>query len=33
MRFTYSLPRTDTLQAMQAFHCFRCNETVIWKGQ
>jgi DNA-directed RNA polymerase subunit RPC12/RpoP len=31
MRFTYSLPRTDTLQAMQAFHCDRCNETVIWK--
>jgi DNA-directed RNA polymerase subunit RPC12/RpoP len=31
MRFTYSLPRTDTLQAMQAFHCDRCNETMIWK--
>jgi hypothetical protein len=31
MRFTYSLPRTDTLQAMQAFRCDRCNETMIWK--
>jgi DNA-directed RNA polymerase subunit RPC12/RpoP len=31
MRFTYSLPRTDTLRAMQAFRCDRCNETMIWK--
>jgi DNA-directed RNA polymerase subunit RPC12/RpoP len=31
MRFTYSLPRTDTLRAMQAFRCDRCNETIIWK--
>jgi DNA-directed RNA polymerase subunit RPC12/RpoP len=31
MRFTYSLRRTETLQAMQAFHCNRCRETVIWK--
>jgi hypothetical protein len=31
MRFTYSLPRTDTLQAMQAFRCDRCNESMIWK--
>jgi DNA-directed RNA polymerase subunit RPC12/RpoP len=31
MRFTYSLPRTDTLRAMQAFRCDGCNETMIWK--
>jgi DNA-directed RNA polymerase subunit RPC12/RpoP len=31
MRSIYSLPRTDTLQAMQAFRCDCCNETVIWK--
>jgi hypothetical protein len=33
MRFTYSLPRTETLPAMQAFCCDRCNETMIWKGK
>lgn len=33
MRFTYSLPRTDTLRAMQAFRCDSCNETMIWKGK
>ena len=32
MRFTYSLARTDTLRAMQAFRCDGCNETMIWKG-
>jgi hypothetical protein len=32
MKLAYSLPRTDTLRAMQAFHCDRCNETMIWKG-
>ena len=31
MRHAYSLPRTDTLRAMQAFRCDRCNETMIWK--
>ena len=31
MRFTYSVPRTDTIQAMQAFRCDRCNESMIWK--
>lgn len=31
MRFTYSLPRTDTLRAMQAFRCDSCKETMIWK--
>jgi hypothetical protein len=31
MRFTYSLPRTGTLRAMQAFRCHGCNETIIWK--
>lgn len=33
MRFTYSLPRTATLRAMQAFRCDGCNETMIWKGK
>jgi hypothetical protein len=32
MKLAYSLPRTDTLRAMQAFHCDHCNETMIWKG-
>jgi hypothetical protein len=31
MKLVYSLPRTDTLQSMQAFGCDRCNETMIWK--
>jgi hypothetical protein len=31
MRLSYSLPRTRTLPSMQAFHCDRCGETLIWK--
>jgi len=33
MRFTYSLRRTDTLRAMQAFRCEGCGRTMIWKGK
>jgi len=33
MRLAHSLPRTDFLPAMQAFHCEACGETLIWKGQ
>jgi hypothetical protein len=32
MRLTYSVARTETLGAMQAFRCDGCNETMIWKG-
>jgi hypothetical protein len=33
MRLAYSLPRTDSLPAMQAFRCDDCAETLIWKGE
>ena len=32
MRLACGFPRTRTLPAMQAFHCDRCDETLIWKG-
>jgi hypothetical protein len=32
MRLACGFPRTRTLPSMQAFHCDRCDETLIWKG-
>jgi hypothetical protein len=33
VKLTHSLPRTEIMPAMQAFHCDTCGETLIWKGE